>query len=111
MTRYVWDSKKRRLVPEQRQQDGAGVRIRKDAYRGIDGRGAVVTQIKRWHPAVLAAGVPVNSKGRAVITSAAERDRLMDAFNAYEESRSGQRLVWTREAADDEDRPRGDDGE
>jgi hypothetical protein len=102
-TTYVWDKERGELVPLEKRAAAPGVRVRKDAYKGIDGQGAVVTQIKRWHPAVLAAGVPVNAKGRAVVTSAAERDRLMDAYNRHEESRSGRQLVWTREAEDDDD--------
>lgn len=102
-TTYVWDREKGELVPLECGRGGPGVRIRKDAFRGVNGQGAVVTQIKRWHPAAVASGVPLNAKGRPVITSAAERDRLIDAYNRHEESRSGRQLVWTREAEDDDD--------
>lgn len=102
MTRYAYDKATGEVVEVKPEKAAPGIRIRKDAYRGLDGRGAVVTQIKRGHPAIAEAQVPTNAKGRPVITSAAERDRLCDAYNRHEEGRSGQKLVWTREAEDDE---------
>jgi hypothetical protein len=101
-TTYVFDKERGELVPIERTKPEPKVVLRKDAFAGVTGEGARCYQIERGHPAVAAAGVPTDQKGRAIVTSAAQRDALIDAYNSHEESRSGRKLVWTREAEDDE---------
>lgn len=101
MTRYVQDPKTLELVPLESLRVRDEPRVRVERFKGSDGKGTPCYQVKRNHPAIDAAGVPKNSKGRAIITTAAERDRLITAFNRHEETRSGRTLAWVRETEDD----------
>lgn len=102
MTRYVLCPRRGRLVPIDKAERRSAPVTRVESFGGADGNGLPVWQLDLHHPAIEAAGVHKNDKGRAIVRTAAERDRLIEKFNAYEEGRTGRRLVWNREMSDDE---------